>query len=143
MLSSMLSNHLPPSFLDKLLLYSLIIFSSELANGFHWSLSDSKFPQVSRALLNIEADLNNTVVWTVSIRLVIFKSFSLCTNPFVTVIRALISISIIVNIIFHSLFQFSSKVKVLLPFFTFFLFYSVRWDSKVHNFASSLFYINY
>ena len=30
---------------------------------FHWSLSDSKFPQVSRTLLSILADLNNAVVW--------------------------------------------------------------------------------
>ena len=30
---------------------------------FHWSLSDSKSPQVSRIVLSIRADLNNTVVW--------------------------------------------------------------------------------
>ena len=30
---------------------------------FHWSLSDSKSPQVSRTLLNILAVLNNAVVW--------------------------------------------------------------------------------
>ena len=41
---------------------------------FHWSLSDSKSPQVSRTLLNIMADLNNAVVWTVSTRPVILKS---------------------------------------------------------------------
>ena len=28
---------------------------------FHWSLCDSKFPQVSRALLSFLANLNNTV----------------------------------------------------------------------------------
>ena len=33
---------------------------------FNWNLSDSKSPQVSRTLLSILADLNNTVVWTVS-----------------------------------------------------------------------------
>ena len=35
---------------------------------FHWSLSDSKSPQVSRTLLSILADLNNTVVWMISDR---------------------------------------------------------------------------
>ena len=33
---------------------------------FHWSLSDSKSPQVFRTLLCILADLNNAVVWPVS-----------------------------------------------------------------------------
>ena len=32
----------------------------------HWSLSDSKFFQVSGTLLSILADLNNGVVWMVS-----------------------------------------------------------------------------
>ena len=30
----------------------------------HWSLSDIKFPQISRTLLSILADLNNAVVWS-------------------------------------------------------------------------------
>ena len=37
-------------------------------------------------------------------------------------------------------FQFPSKVEVLIHLFAFFQFYSVvRWDSKVHSSASSLF----
>ena len=35
---------------------------------FHWSLSDSKSLQSLKTLLGILADLNNTVVWIVSIR---------------------------------------------------------------------------
>ena len=35
---------------------------------FHWSLGDSKFPQVSRILLFILVVLNNAVVWIVSTR---------------------------------------------------------------------------
>ena len=35
---------------------------------FHWSLSDSKSPHVSRTLLSILAILNNVVVWMVSTR---------------------------------------------------------------------------
>ena len=38
-------------------------------------------------------------------------------------------------------FRFLSKVEVLTPLFAFFKFYSVvRRDSKVHNYASSLFF---
>ena len=68
---------------------------------FHWSLSDSKSPQVSRCLLSILADLNNAVVWTVSTRLVISKSSSPCINLLVTVPRAPITIGIIVTFMFH------------------------------------------
>ena len=44
---------------------------------FHWSLSDSKSPQVSRTLLSIQADLNNDVVWMVSILSLISRSLNL------------------------------------------------------------------
>ena len=70
---------------------------------FHWSLSDSKSPQVSRTLLSILADLNNTL--TVSTYLVIFKSSSPCISPLVTVLRAPITSGIIVTFMFYSLFN--------------------------------------
>ena len=35
---------------------------------FHWSLIDSKSPQISRTLLSILAVLNNVVPWMVSTR---------------------------------------------------------------------------
>ena len=44
---------------------------------FHWSLSDSKSPQVSRTLLNIPAVFNYAVVWMVSTRPPTSKSSSL------------------------------------------------------------------
>ena len=56
---------------------------------FHWSLSYSKSPQVSRTLLNILADLNNAVVWMVSTSPLISKSSSTFTNSLVTVQRSL------------------------------------------------------
>ena len=40
---------------------------------FHWSLSGSKFPQVSRTLLSILTDLNNAVDWMVPICSLISK----------------------------------------------------------------------
>ena len=107
---------------------------------FHWSLSNSKSPQVSRTLLSILAVLNNAVVWMVSTRPPTSKSSSPFNNPFVTVPKAPITIGIIVTFMFHSFFQFPSKVEVLILLFTFFQFYSVfsRYG-KVDNFASSLF----
>ena len=72
---------------------------------FHWSLSDSKSPQVSRTLLSILADHNNAVVWMVSTCPFISKSSSPFINPLVTVPRAPITIAINVTFMFHSFFN--------------------------------------
>ena len=89
---------------------------------FHWSLSDSKSPQVSWTLLSILADfflflvdLNNTVVWMVSTRPVISKSSSPCINPLVTVPRAPITIGIIFTS--SSTVFFNSQTKSMYFFF--------------------------
>ena len=87
---------------------------------FHTSVSRWFLTRVwvrARALLSILANLNNAVVWMVSTRLLISKSFSPCTNPLVTVPRAPISICITVIFMFNSFFQSPSKVDVL-SFFT-------------------------
>ena len=78
---------------------------------FHWSLFDSRSPQVTRTLLSILAVLNNVVVWMVSTRLLIFKFFSLCNNPLVTVPKVPITIGIIVTFMSHNFFQFPNKVE--------------------------------
>ena len=107
---------------------------------FCWSLSDSKSPQVSRTLLSILAVFNNAVIWMVSIRMPISKSSRPFDNPLVTAPNAPITIGTVVTFIFHS-FQFPRKFEVLILLFTFFQFYSVvSQDSKVDNFANSLFF---
>ena len=53
-----------------------------------WSLSYSRYPQVSRTLLSILSDLNNAEVWIISTCPLISMSSSPCTNPLVTVSRA-------------------------------------------------------
>ena len=74
---------------------------------FHWGLSDSKFPQVSRTLLSILAVLNNVVIWMVSTPEPTSKSSSPFNNPLLTVPKAPITIGIIVTFMFHSFFFFS------------------------------------
>ena len=86
---------------------------------FHWSLSDSKSPQVSRTRLSILAVLSNAVVWIVSTRPPNSKSSRPFNNPLVTVPNAPITIGTIVTFMFHSFFQFSSKVEVLIILCTF------------------------
>ena len=91
---------------------------------FHWSLSDSRFPQLSRIL----TDLNNAVVWMVSIR----PSISNSSRP--------LSKHTNYNWYRSFLFLFSGKIQELVPLFVFFDFHSVvRRDSKVHYMASSHF----
>ena len=68
---------------------------------FHWSLSDSKFPQISGTLLSILVDLNNAVIWMVDLLPLIFKSSSSFINPLLTVPRASITIGINVTFMFH------------------------------------------
>ena len=64
---------------------------------FHWSVSDSKSPQVSRTRLSILAVLNNTVVWMVSTRPPNSMSSSPVDNPLVTVPKTPITIGTIVT----------------------------------------------
>ena len=106
---------------------------------FHWRLSDSKSPQLSRTFLSILTVFNNAVVLMVSTRPPTSKPSSPFNNPLVTVPKAPITIGIIVTFMFHSFFQFSSKVEVLISLFIFFQFHSVvSRDSKVDNFAGFL-----
>ena len=107
-------------------------------------MSDSKSPQVSRTLLSILTDFNNAEFWMISTRPLIFKSTSPFNCPLVTVPRAPIKTGINATFMFHSFFYFPNKLEVFILLFIFFLFYSeVSQDSKVHNFASSLFCLDY
>ena len=80
---------------------------------FHWSLSDSKSPQVSRTRLSILAVLNNAVVWIVSIRSPNSKSSSPFNNPLVTVPQVPITIGIIFTLMFYVLFCFIINIQSL------------------------------
>ena len=72
---------------------------------FHWSLSNSKSPQVSRTRLRILAVLSKAVVWIVSTRPPTSKSSWPFNNHFVIVPNAPITIGIIVTFMFHSFFN--------------------------------------
>ena len=102
---------------------------------FHWSLSDSKIPQVSRTLLSILADFNHSLVWMVSTRPLISKSSSPCINPLVTVPSTPTTIDITVTFMFHSFFSSLARSRHL-SLFVFLQFYPVvSRNGKVHNSA--------
>ena len=80
---------------------------------FHWSLSDSKSPQVSRTCLSILAVLSNAVAWIFSTRLPTSKSSRPFNNPFVTVPNAPITIGTIVTFMFYSFFNSLARSRYL------------------------------
>ena len=80
---------------------------------FHWSLSDSKSPQVSRTRLRILAVLSNAVVWIVSTRLPNSESSRPFNNPLVIMPNALITIGTIVTFMFHRFFNSLAKSRYL------------------------------
>ena len=95
---------------------------------FHWSLSDSKSPQVSRTRLNILAVLSNTVVWIVSTRSLTSKSSRPFNNPLVTVLNAPVTIGTIVTFMFHSFFNSLARSKYLSFFSHSFRF--ILWSAR-------------
>ena len=119
--------------------YSLIrAFHIIDSDGFHWSLSDSKSPQVSRTVLSILAVSTMLSFGMVSTRPLTSKSSSPFSNPLVTVPNAQITIGIIVTCMFHSFFSSLARSRYLSFFPNSFSFYSVvSRDSKVDYFAIS------
>ena len=109
------------------------------SNKKHWSLRDSKSPQVSKTLFNIMVDLNNAVVLRVSTCPLISKSSIHFTSPLTFIHSAPTTICITVNFMFHS-FLFSSLVKILISLFAFFyVHFVVSCNGKVYPSAGSLF----
>ena len=97
----------------------------------HWSLSDSKSPQVSRILLSILAGLNNVVIWIISTRPLISMFSGPYSNPLVTLPWAPITIGITVSFMFHCFFGSLARtwyLSLLLLSFTFTLWSA--WTGK-------------
>ena len=94
---------------------------------FHWSLSDSKSPQVTWTLLSILAVLSNFVVRMVSTRPPTFKSSSLFNNPLVIVPKAAITIGIIGTYIINSFFNSLARSRYLTFFSLSFSF--ILWSA--------------
>ena len=103
-------------------------FTSVLADGFHWCLSDSKSPQLSRTLLSILVVLNNAVTWIVSTRPPTSNSSRPFNNPLVTVPNTPITIITIVTFMFHSFFNSLARSRYLFFFSHSFSF--ILWSAE-------------
>ena len=93
----------------------------------HWSLKDSKSPQVSRTRLRILAVLSNAVVWIVSTRAPTSKSSRPFNNPLAIVPNAPIIIGTIFTFMFHSFFNSLARSRYLSLFSLFFRF--ILWSA--------------
>ena len=80
---------------------------------FHWSLSDSKSPQVPRTRLWILAVLSNAVTLIVSTRPPTSKSSRPFNNPLVIVPKAPIATGTIITFMFHSFFNSLARSRYL------------------------------
>ena len=94
---------------------------------FHWSLSDSKSPQVSRTRLRILAVLSNAIGWILSTRPPTSKSSRSFINPLVIVPNAPITIGLIVTFMFHSFFN--SLARSIYLFFFSQSFWFILWSA--------------
>ena len=110
---------------------------------FHWSLSDSKSPQVSRTLLSILSVLSNTVVWIVSILPLISSSPSPLSKNSVNVPRSPITIGITGTFMFLNFLSSWARSKYLTRFSLSFIF--AKWSSRtakstIQQFSFSFFF---
>ena len=87
---------------------------------FHWSMNDSKSPQVSKTLFSILVDLNSAVVWMVSAGSPISNSSNLFIRPLEIVPGA----SSTVTVILYSLFCSLARCKYL-PVFSLSLIFTL------------------
>ena len=111
--------------------------------GLRWSFRDNTSPHVSRTLLSILTDLNNDVIWMVSILPPMPNSSSSFSKPLGSVQSAPSTIDIILTLIFHSFFSSLARSKYLSTFFTFFIFLydSLKRQNLLDSKFSSFFFI--
>ena len=95
---------------------------------FHWNLSDSNSPQISRTRLRILVVLSNAVLWIVSTRPPTSKSSRPFNDSLVIVPKAPITIGTIVTFMFHS-FLYSLARSWYLSFFSH-SFRFILWSAR-------------
>ena len=105
---------------------------------FHWSLSDSKSLHVTRTLLSILADPDNTVVWMISISPLISNSTSLLSKPLGTVSSTLSTIGITATFIFSD--SFNSQARSNNSSLFLFNFFFSLWSGATAKFTIRLFF---
>ena len=109
--------------------------------AFPWILKDSKSPQISCIIHGILADLNTAVVRMISIRPLISKSSSSCTNHFW--LHRVHRLGITIAFMFHSFHSSLARSRYLSLFLLSFSF--TLWSAGTAKFTirQVLFFIHY
>ena len=113
---------------------------------FHWSLTDSKYPQVSWTRLRILTVRSNAVIWIVSTHPPTSKSSRPFNNSLVIVPKAPITIGTIVTFMFHSFFNFQARPRYLSFFshsFRFILWSAGTAKSTILQILFFFFFVDY
>ena len=100
---------------------------------FHWSLSESKSPHISRTLFSILVILNNALILIVFTRLRTTKSSRTFKNLLVIVPKAPITIGTIVTFMFYS-FLNSLTRSMYLSFFSY-SFSFILWSAGTEKYT--------
>ena len=114
-------------------------FTPVLTKDFSQSLSDGKFPLVSRTYLSILADFKSAMVWMVPILPLISSSPSLFYKPLRIVPNAPATIGITFIFLFNCFLVLLWDQRIsFFFFFVFFPFHSVfHWNDKIHSIICS------
>ena len=127
---------------DSVYFAPFLFFIPTFAGCFHWSLNDSKCPQISKTLLRILADLDDSVFRFVSILPLISLSsifFHSFRWPFQMYQLLLASRTIIFHCLFNSLL-FTMNIEAFVYLFAFFYFRSeVRPNNKLDSTVTCFF----
>ena len=99
-------------------------FTPALADGLSLESDVSKSPQISRSLLSILADFNETAVWMVSTCPLIFNSSSPLSKLLRTVPSTPTKIGITVTLSFRIFFSTPARSKYMSSFFSFSLIFT-------------------
>ena len=92
---------------------------------FHWSLSNSKSPQIFSPFLNIMVDLSNAGVWRVLTHPLISSSSSSLTKPLGTVPWMLIITGMTITFMLHNFISSLARSKYL-SLYLFSLIFTLR-----------------
>ena len=125
--------------------YIVIIFLASFSHQhwlmvFHWSLSDSKSPQVSRTLLSILTDSNNAILWMVLIHPPNSNSFNSLSWFLEIVLSMPITLGITITLMFQSFLSSLASSKYLSLFLLSFIFFTL-WSTGMAK--STIYYYYY
>ena len=108
-------------------------FPTVLVDDLSLGSNGSKFPQVSRTLLSVLANPNNTVIWMISINPLISNPFSPPSKFLGTVLSPPVTCYITIILMLHCFLSSLARSKCLFHFSLFTFLFSIRGPLERQN----------